>query len=242
MIDINCDMGEGIGNDDLIMPFISSANIACGYHAGDEITMIKTVESALKHNVFIGAHPSFLDRQNFGRSDIRIPYADIYELVVKQINLLKGITGKYMTSIHHVKPHGALYNMSARTKKIAAVIALAVKDSGEDLVLYGLSGSHSIREAKLIGVKTASEVFADRTYQDDGKLTPRNLPEALIEDISKGIDQVLQMVKEETVTSISGKIIPIKAETICIHSDGKKAVEFAKAIRDELIKNNIAVR
>jgi UPF0271 protein len=242
LIDLNCDMGEGIGNDELIMPYISSANIACGYHAGDETTMNRTVESAIKNNVSIGAHPSFFDRENFGRSDFHIPFDDIYTLVIKQVNLLKEITEKHGAFLHHVKPHGALYNMSARTKKIAAVIALAVKDSGEDLILYGLSGSHSIREAKAIGVKTASEVFADRTYLDDGKLTPRSQPDSLIDDVNKSIAQVLQMIKEGTVKTVSGKIIPIKAETVCIHSDGNYALELVKAINQELIKHKIAIK
>lgn len=229
-VDINCDMGEGIGNDGAIMPFISSANIACGYHAGDEEIMKRTVELAMKHNVFIGAHPSYFDRENFGRTDIRLPMSEVYDLVTKQIRLLKGITESTGTSLHHVKPHGALYNMAARSKPLAAVIALAVKDVDDNLKLYGLSGSHLIREAQKIGIKSVSEVFADRTYQDDGRLTPRSNPEALINDTDKAVQQVLQMVKVGTVTTVSGKVIPIVAETICIHGDGEHALEFAKAV------------
>ncbi len=229
-VDINCDMGEGIGNDELIMPLITSANIACGYHAGDEDTMKQTVELAMKSNVFIGVHPSFLDRENFGRTDIRIPLSEVYDLVTKQIYLLIQTIKTAGASLHHVKPHGALYNMAARAKPLAAVVALAVKDVDEKFKLYGLSGSHLINEAKKIGVKAVSEVFADRTYQDDGSLTPRSKPNALIEDTDKAVQQVLQMIKEGTVTTVSGKIIPITAETICIHGDGKQAVEFAKAI------------
>jgi UPF0271 protein len=241
--DINCDMGEGIGNsalpadrDELIMPFITSANIACGYHAGDEDTMKQTVELAMKHNVFIGAHPSYLDRENFGRTDIRIPLSEVYDLVTKQIYLLNEITKAAGTILHHVKPHGALYNMAARAKPLAAVIALAVKDVDEKLKLYGLSGSHLINEAKKIGVKAVSEVFADRTYQDNGRLTPRSKPEALINETDKVIQQVLQMIKEGTVTTVTGKTIPIVAETICIHGDGEHAVEFAKVIHDAIKK------
>lgn len=234
--DTNCDMGEGIGNDEAIMPFINSANIACGYHAGNEDTMKRTVELAIQHNVAIGAHPSYLDRENFGRTDIRIPLGEVYDLVTKQIHLLGKITKTAGTSLHHVKPHGALYNMAARSKPLAAVVALAVKDVDEKLKLFGLSGSHLIKEGRKLGVKTVSEVFADRSYQDDGRLTPRSEPDALINDTNKVVQHVLQMIKEGMVTTVSGKIIPIVAETICIHGDGIHAVEFAKAIHDAINK------
>lgn len=230
--DINCDMAEGIGNDELIMPFITYANIACGYHAGDMPTMWQTVESAIKHNVLIGAHPSFLDRKNFGRTEMNLDKEEIYDLVTQQLILLNEITSEFETKLHHVKPHGALYNMSAKNATLANTIAKAVKDFDASLVLFGLSGSHSISEAKAIGLQTASEVFADRTYQDDGSLTPRSQPNALIEDTDKVVQQVLQMLKEGTVTTVSGKVIPITAETICIHGDGKQAVDFAKAIHN----------
>ncbi len=229
-LDINCDMGEGIGNDDLIMPFISSASIACGYHAGDAATMWKTVESAIKHKVAVGAHSSFPDRINFGRSEMQLNGEEIYDLVSQQLFILHEITSSLDTKIHHVKPHGALYNMSARDAAMANIIAKAVKDFDSHLVLFGLSGSHSISEAKAIGLQTASEVFADRTYQDDGSLTPRSQPHALLEETGKVIAQVMQMIKKGTVITITGKTIPIIAETICIHGDGKQAVEFAKAI------------
>ena len=228
--DINCDMGEGIGNDELIMPFITSANIACGYHAGDSATMWQTVESAIKHKVMIGAHLSFFDRNNFGRREMQLDKKEIYDLVAQQLIILNEITSALDTKIDHVKPHGALYNMSARDAALANTIAKAVKDFDSSLLLFGLSGSHSIIEAKAIGVKTASEVFADRTYLDDGSLTPRSQSNALINDAQKAVQQTLQMIKEGTVTTVSGKIIPIVAETICIHGDGKQAVEFAKAI------------
>lgn len=229
-IDINCDLGEGMMSDEAIMPFINSASIACGYHAGNEDSMKRTVELALKHNVLIGAHPSFMDRENFGRTDIRLPLAEVYDLVSKQIQLLSEIAISFGATLHHVKPHGALYNMAARARPLAAVIALAVKDADEKLKLYGLSGSHLINEAKKIGLKPASEVFADRTYQDNGFLTSRLKQGALISDIDKALQQILQMIKEGTVTTISGKTIPIVAETICVHGDNEYALEFAKAI------------
>jgi 5-oxoprolinase (ATP-hydrolysing) subunit A len=229
---LNCDMGEGIGNDELIMPFIHAANIACGYHAGDSTTMWQTAELAIKHKVAIGAHVSFLDKENFGRSEMQFSSDEIYELVSQQLIILNEITTELGATINHVKPHGALYNMSAKDAELARVIAKAVKEFDSNLILVGLSGSHSINEAKKIGLKTASEVFADRTYQNDGSLTPRSQPNALIDEVDTVVKQVLQMLKDGMVITTSGKTIPIMAETICIHGDGKQAVEFAKAIHN----------
>ena len=241
-IDINCDLGEGIGNDELIMPYISSANIACGYHAGDENTMIQTVELCKKYNVAVGAHPSYPDRENFGRTDMLLHPGEIYEMIVKQINVLEKIADERDVPVHHVKPHGALYNMTARDKMLAPFVALAILDTDSKYILYGLSGSYLIKEGKNLGVKTASEVFADRTYKDDGMLSPRNKPGALIEDVDKAVAQVIQMIKEGTVTSVTGKKVPIVAETICIHGDGQHAVELAKGIYQALKQNNIAIK
>jgi UPF0271 protein len=180
--------------------------------------------------VAIGAHPSFYDRENFGRTPINLSLQEIYELIIQQLVILAEIAAPYNIRLHHVKPHGALYNMSAKDAAIAGVIATAVKDFDSYLILFGLSGSHSIKEADKIGLQTASEVFADRTYQDDGSLTPRTQAGALIEEKNKMIQQVLQMINEGTVTTQSGKKISLQAETICIHGDGKHAVEFAEAI------------
>lgn len=227
---INCDMGEGAGTDEVIMPFINAANIACGYHAGDTATMWQTVQLAIQYKVAIGAHISFFDKENFGRSEIHLSNDEVYELVSQQLIILNEIATALDAKINHVKPHGALYNMSAKDGILATIIAKAVKDFDSHLILVGLSGSHSISEAKKVGLKTASEVFADRTYQDDGSLTPRSLTNALIDTGEKVIKQVLQMIKEGSVTTVTGKTIPIIAETICIHGDGKHAVEFAKAI------------
>ena len=230
--DINCDMGEGIGNDALIIPFINSANIACGYHAGDATTMQQTVALCIKHKVAIGAHLSFFDRENFGRTEIKLDKADIYDIISQQLFILNEIAADADVKLSHVKPHGALYNMSARDAELANIIAKAVKDFDSSLKLLGLSGSCSISEAKALGLKTANEIFADRTYQNNGSLTPRSQPNALIEETDKAVQQVLQIIKEGTVTTIEGKRIPIVADTICIHGDGKHAVEFAKAIHD----------
>jgi UPF0271 protein len=236
-IDFNCDMGEGIGTDALIMPFISSASIACGYHAGDPTEMYQAVSLAVKYNVSVGAHVSYFDKENFGRIEMNLPEAEVYELIQQQLIVLKEITDIFNLPLTHVKPHGALYNQSAKDSSLARTIATAIKDFDENLVLFGLSGSYSIREAESIGLKASNEVFADRTYQEDGSLTPRSQPRALIEDAEAAVMQVVQIIREGTVQTVSGKIIPIVGETICIHGDGKHAVEFAKSIHNVLAEN-----
>jgi UPF0271 protein len=241
-IDINCDMGEGVGNDEAIMPYISSANIACGYHAGDENTMRQTVQLCKKYNVAVGAHPSYPDKPNFGRTDMLLHPGEIYEMIVKQINQLEKIADENDVPVHNVKPHGALYNMEARDKALAPFVALAILDTNNKYILYGLSGSYLVKEGKNLGVKTANEVFADRTYKDDGSLTSRGKAGALIENTDRAVAQVVQMVREGTVTSITGKKIPIIAETVCIHGDGDHAIEFAKAIHSALVKEGIEIR
>ncbi|HSU26816.1 MAG TPA: 5-oxoprolinase subunit PxpA [Chitinophagaceae bacterium] len=241
-IDLNCDMGEGIGNEELIMPYITSANIACGYHAGNEITMWETMQLAAKHEVSIGAHPSFMDKEHFGRLEIDTGPEEIYEWVMQQLLIFHEIATPADMAMKHVKPHGALYNLSAKDKIIAASIAQAVKDYDHELILFGLSGSHSILEAKKMGLKTASEVFADRHYLEDGNLVPRSEPNALIQDTATAVDQALQMVTRGTVVSITGKVIPIDAETICIHGDGEHAVEFAMNIYNALKKEGVGVQ
>jgi len=241
-IDINCDMGEGIGNDEAIMPFISSANIACGYHAGDEGTMKQTIALALRNDVSIGAHTSFFDKKNFGRLEMNLRVDEIYDLVILQLRTIDKIIKEHNTTLHHVKPHGALYNMSAKDPRISRAIAQAVKDFDHDLVLFVLSGSHSKEVADELGLKTASEVFADRTYQDDGSLTPRSQPKALIDDPGQAVKQALQMVIERTVTTVTGKTISIVADTICIHGDGQHATQFAKAINEELKMQRVQIK
>ena len=242
VIDINCDMGEGFGNDEIIMPFISSANIACGYHAGDERIMKQTIELAQMNSVAVGAHPSFFDKENFGRTEMNLAPEQIYDIIILQLRLIAKIARLQHARLHHVKPHGALYNMSAKNPVIANAIANAVKDFDEELILFGLSGSYSIKEAEQLNLKTANEIFADRTYQDDGSLTPRSQTNALIEDTAKSVIQVLQMITEKKVTSVNGNEISIKADTICVHGDGKKAVEFVTAIYQSLKQHNIDVK
>jgi UPF0271 protein len=241
-IDLNCDMGEGMNTDAAIMPFISSVNIACGYHAGDEMTIWDTIELAVQHNIAIGAHVSFLDKANFGRQEMDIPIEEVYEIIIQQLIIMDEIAGSFAARLNHVKPHGALYNMSAKNPLIARTIANAVKDFDHTLILCGLSGSHSITEGRAAGLETASEVFADRSYQDDGSLTPRDLPGALLENKEQVVKQVLQMIKEKKVTTVSGKQVPIEAETICIHGDGAYAIEFVKAIHDKLKEESIDIK
>ncbi len=213
---INCDLGEGIGNDAELMPYIDEANIACGFHAGDAFTMRETVALCIPHRVKIGAHPSYLDRENFGRKDIELSSDEIYLLVKKQVETLKKIADQAGAKLNHVKPHGALYNTSAKNPEVAKAIAKAVKDIDPGLILFGLKNSHSIAAGKEIGLKTAEEAFADRRYESDGSLTPRNQPGACFESVA----QVLAQVEK------------IKADTWCIHGDGPHALEFAKALQE----------
>ena len=236
-IDLNCDMGEGMGNDAALMSLISSVNIACGFHAGDEDIMRRTIELALQHNVAIGAHPSFPDKENFGRTEMNFPEEDIVSIVSEQVYQLLDLVFAMGGKLKHVKPHGALYNMSAKNYSLAAAIANAVYEIDGQLVLFGLSGSVSIQAAKEIGLQTANEVFADRTYQDDGSLTSRKHTNALITDDGEAAKQVLQMILKKEVTSVNGHTVPINPDTICIHGDGEHAVSFAKQI-NLLLKNN----
>jgi UPF0271 protein len=241
-IDLNCDLGEGMGYDELIMPFISSANIACSYHAGDENTMKQTVDLCLQHHIAIGAHPSFPDKENFGRTEMNCTTSQVYQWVFEQLIILKKIVRSKNTKLHHVKPHGALYNMAAKNISIAQAIARAVKDFDDSLIVFGLSNSHSISESKNLGLKTANEVFADRTYQDDGSLSSRSVDGAVIEDPSVAVHQVLQMIGDKKVTTVSGKQIPIVADTVCLHGDGKHAPVFAKQIFELLQKKMVTIQ
>jgi len=241
-IDLNCDMGEGMGNDGDIMPFISSANIACGYHAGDNDTMQKTVELALKYGVAIGAHPGFADKQNFGRLEQLLPPQQVYDLVVEQIYILQKVAFGFGAKLHHVKPHGALYNMAAKDKAMAEAIAKAVKDVDGTLVLYGLYNSFLISSAQEVGSKTANEVFADRRYNTNGRLVARNIQGAVIEDADKAVEQVLNMVLHKTVTTIEGEIIPVQAQTVCLHGDGKHAAAFAKLVNGAMADNGVGIK
>ena len=246
-VDLNCDMGESfgawtMGNDAELMNYVSSVNIACGFHAGDASTIRNTVELAVEKRVAIGAHPSYPDLQGFGRRNMTLSSQEIFDIVLYQTAALKGIAESLGGRLHHVKPHGALYNHAAKDAETAAAIARAVHALDPNLVLVGLSGSTSIFEAKRIGLNTASEVFADRTYQLDGSLTPRTRPDALISDVDEVALQAVSMIRNQSVAALTGEVIAIKADTICIHGDGPKALAFAQRIRSELNVNSIAVK
>ncbi|MGZ8537576.1 MAG: 5-oxoprolinase subunit PxpA, partial [Flavisolibacter sp.] len=205
-------------------------------------TIRQTIQLALKYGVNIGAHPSFRDKENFGRKEMHLNADKVYALVLEQLIKLDLIAKEEGATLHHVKPHGALYNMAARDAQLAKTIAQAVMDFNENLILYGMSGSFLIREAEMIGLNSSNEVFADRTYQDDGTLTSRSLLHALIEDENACIRQVKQMIQEGTVTTVTGKIIPIVAETICLHGDGRYALTFAKKLYKFLQEDNLATK
>ncbi|MDP1842050.1 MAG: 5-oxoprolinase subunit PxpA [Sediminibacterium sp.] len=241
-IDINCDLGEGFPFDNRLMPFISSANIACGFHAGDEDTIKRTIDLCLIDEVAIGAHPGFNDRVNFGRTNMQLTACELYDLFAEQIELMQRICRREGCLLHHVKPHGALYNMAAANAEMSYTIAAVIKELDASLIVYGLSNSHLITEAKKMGLQTASEVFADRTYQPNGTLTPRTNSQALINNTEAALAQSLQMVLEKTVTAVDGSIVSIDAATICIHGDGDHAVDFAKAIHHHFLKNNIHLK
>ena len=240
-------MGESygawtMGHDAEMMRYISSANIACGFHAGDATTIRKTVKLAIKNGVAIGAHPSFPDLQGFGRREMTLSPDEIIDLIVYQVAAVKGICEAEGGKLHHVKPHGALYNQAARNSVIARAISRAVVSVDRSLILYGLSGSELIEEANKIRLTTASEVFSDRTYSSDGSLTPRSESNAMITDVDTSISQVLQMIETGTVPATNGELVPIKADSICVHGDGENAVEFAKTINQKLVESGISIQ
>ncbi len=229
-IPINCDLGEGMPNDLAIIPLIDEANIACGFHAGDSLTMRTTIVNCQKHQVKIGAHPSYLDRENFGRTLVALSPTEIYQLVYKQVLILQKIATESGAKLNHVKPHGALYNESAKNIIVAQAIAKAVFDLDPSLILFGLSQSHSISQAEKIGLRVAHETFADRAYLSDGQLMPRSQIGAVHEDVNLVAQSFIDL-QHGFVKSIHGHKISLKSDTICIHGDGINALEFAKKIR-----------
>lgn len=246
-LDINSDMGESfgvyrLGQDSALLDVITSANIACGYHAGDPATMRATVKMALEKGVGIGAHPGLPDLSGFGRRNMDISAQEAYDMVVYQVGALYGFVKAQGGAMQHVKAHGALYNMAAVSPGLAEAIAEAVYDVNPELVLFGLSGSELVKAGQKTGLRTASEVFADRTYQNDGTLTPRRQPDALIQEEEKAVLQVIRMVKEQAVRSQQGEEVAIQADTVCIHGDGPHAVEFARALRTSLADADITVQ
>lgn len=245
-IDLNCDLGESFGNykiglDEAVIKHISSANVACGFHASDPLVMQKTVALAKENGVCIGAHPGFPDLVGFGRRNMSVSPSEAKALVQYQIGALDAFCKAAGVKLCHVKPHGALYNMAGKDDILAQAVCEGIFEYDSNLILLGLSGSKMIEAGKEIGLRTANEVFADRAYEDDGSLVARSKPGALITDENLAVSRVVEMVKNGRVTSITGNEIEIKADSICLHGDGVKAVEFAKRIKEELLKNDVEI-
>ena len=245
-VDLNADVGESFGRytlglDSQILPVISSANIACGFHAADPVVMEQTVRLAAEAGIAVGAHPGFPDLMGFGRRNIAVSEKEARAYVLYQLGALDAFLRPVGLRMQHVKPHGALYNMAAVDHKLAKAICEAVRDFDPALIILGLSGSEMIKAAEETGLKAVSEVFADRAYEEDGTLVSRRKPGSMITDENEAIRRVIRMVTEGKVESVTGRDIPIRAESICVHGDGEKAVLFASMIRKELEKNGILV-
>ena len=241
-VDLICDLGEAAGQDASLMALITSANIACGGHAGDANSMRAAVEMARRHGVAIGAHPGLEDRENFGRRELPVTPAMVEALVLAQIQMLEWIARSSGARLTHVKPHGALYNLAARDAALARSGAAAVHRADPRLILVGLAGSQLVAAGSAAGLRVASEVFADRTYQSDGSLTVRSRSDALISDEASAVAQVLRMVHEGLVRATDRRDVPVTVDTICIHGDGPHAVGFARRLRAELSAAGVAVQ
>ena len=241
-IDFNCDLGEACGDDAAILPYISSASIACGFHAGSPETMRRTVALCIAHGVAIGAHPSHADRENFGRVAHPITPEDAYALTLYQIGALDGFVRAAGARLHHVKPHGALYNQAARDAGLADAIARAVRDHDAALVLYGLSGSALTAAGERLGLQVAHEAFAERRYEADATLTLRTRADASIEDLPTAAAQVARMLEAGRVVARTGESVPLRADSICLHGDRPDAAAFARGLRDTIEAAGFAIR
>ena len=245
-ININCDLGESsklhsTKNDPLLLEIVNSANIACGYHAGDKSTMEKTIEISKKNNVSIGAHPSFKDLENFGRKRLNLPSSEIEKLIINQINILSNIASDKGIKVTHVKPHGALNNMACENYDIAKTISKAIIQINKELIFLVPTGSQMEIAGKKLGMKIAAEIFSDRNYEDDGNLVSRSKKNAMITDPELAKKHVIKMVETQALNCYSGKQIPCEIDSICVHGDGKNAVNTAKEIRDGLIKSGVTL-
>lgn len=246
-VDLNSDLGESfgaykIGLDEEVLKYVSSANIACGWHAGDPIVMRKTVEAAYKNGVGIGAHPGFPDIMGFGRRNMAVSPEEAKQYTIYQLGALCGFAKAVGAKIQHVKPHGAMYNMAAKDNKLAMAIIEGIWEVDRDLIVLGLAGSEMINAAKEKGLKVANEVFADRAYNTDGTLVARSLPGSMIHDKKIAISRVIRMVTEGKVTAINGEDIDIKADSICVHGDNPEAIEFVRLIKEELLKSGVEIK
>ena len=245
-ININCDLGESsklhsTENDPLLLEIVNSANIACGYHAGDKPTMEQTIKISKKNAVSIGAHPSFNDRENFGRKRINLPSNEITKLIIDQINILFEIADKFRMKVTHVKPHGALNNMACEDYDLAKVISESIIKVNKDLIFLVPTGSQMEKAGKKLGMKIAAEIFADRNYEDNGNLISRSKDNAMITDPEIAKKHVIKMVENQALDCYSGKQIPCEIDSVCVHGDGKSAVNTAKQIREGLIKSGMTL-
>ena len=240
-VDLNADLGEGCGNDAALLQLVSSANIACGFHAGDAQTMRDCVREALKNGVAVGAHPSFPDRENFGRTAMELPPEIVYAQTLYQIGALAAIVRAEGGKMQHVKPHGMLYNQAADDPALADAIAAAVYAFDRHVVLVGLAGSELIRAGERYGLATRQEAFADRAYRSDGRLVPRSEPDALLDDDNAALAQTLEMVLAGRVKSRSGEYVHVLAQTLCLHGDGAQALLFARRLHAELTQRGVTI-
>jgi len=246
-ININCDLGESsklhsTENDPLLLKIVNSANIACGYHAGDKATMEKTIEISKENNVSIGAHPSFNDPENFGRKKLNLPSIEITRLIIDQINILSDVAAKSGLKVTHVKPHGALNNMACEDYDLANTISKSIIKVNKDLIFLVPTGSQMEKAGKKLGMKVAVEIFADRNYEDDGNLVSRSKNNAMIVDPEIAKKHVIKMVQNQAINCYSGKQIPCEIDAICVHGDGSSAVDTAKQIREGLIKSSVTLK
>lgn len=242
MIDLNADVGEGCASDAQLLTLVSSANIACGFHAGDARMMLDCVRESLKNGVAVGAHPSFPDRDNFGRTAMQLPPETVYAQTLYQVGALAAIVQAEGGALRHVKPHGMLYNQAAKDAVLAETIAKAVLAISPALILVGLAGSELIRAGERLGLATRQEVFADRGYQADGQLVPRSQPGALITDEAQALAQTLEMVQNGRVCSVDGQWTSVQAQTVCLHGDGEHALAFARRLRNAFMTQGIVVQ
>ena len=243
-VDLNCDLGESFGNytigmDEAVIPHISSANVGCGWHGGDPLVMRKTLALAKDAGIAVGAHPGFPDLMGFGRRNMTVTPDEAYSYTLYQLGAFYGFAKAAGMEVQHVKPHGAFYNMAGKDLAMSTAICKAIKDFDPNIILLALSGSKMLEAAAEVGIPAAYEVFADRAYNEDGSLVARSLPGAVIHDTEECIRRVVQMVKEGTVTAITGKVIPIRCDSICVHGDNTSAVEFVKAIRARLTADGV---
>lgn len=241
VVDLNADLGEGAGHDAELYDLITSANIACGFHAGDPVSILRSIRDANERNVSIGAHPSFLDRENFGRIEIAIEPAEVFAQVTYQLGAFNALTSAVTTRMNHVKPHGALYNMAVRDEPLADAIVQAILVVDPYLFLFAPSNSALERVAKAAELRVVSEVFADRNYLSDGSLVSRSRADALLTDPVEAAKRVLHMLREGKVQSVEGHDVEVRAETICVHGDAPGAVEFARELRSQLEEQGVRI-